>query len=95
MSEFKNSYNLVWIKNIQKFLNKFQKVSRKLQIDDNDSLILNPESQLPDLYLKTRMPIDRNKMFFMTDLKCKGSRKSKTYGKNQESNLFPLYFLLI
>ena len=90
MSELKMSQNLTCLKNIQNFLNKFKKGSRKIDVDESHSVIINQESQLPDLYLKTRTPIDRNKMFFKTDDKKKACSKSKTYLKKQESNLFPM-----
>jgi hypothetical protein len=56
------------ISNIQKFLNKYKKINSEkatqLEIDERDEDVYSKDSILPDVYLKTRTPIDRNKMYF-------------------------------
>jgi hypothetical protein len=76
------------ISNIQKFLNKYTKIypekATQLEIDERDEDVYSKESILPDVYLKTRTPIDRNKMYFSRE----NTRKRKTIrgkGKHEKS----------
>ena len=67
--------------NIQLYLNKYrntQPLTTNMEFLKNKS-VFSPESQLPDLYLKTRVPFDKNQCFIQTATK-------KTV-----PNLFPRY----
>jgi hypothetical protein len=70
------------ISNIQKFLNKYKKISSEkvpqLEIDEKDQEVYSSDSVLPDIYLKTRTPIDRNKMYiFWEDRNRRKSNRGK------------------
>jgi hypothetical protein len=72
------------ISNIQKFLNKFKKSQSTSLISpqiksDLEVYSSSSEAFLPDLFLKTRTPIDRNKMFIYWEEKKK-YRKGKGEG---------------
>jgi len=84
----------IYLLNIQKFLNHFHKSKdfRKMaQPFLSESQLFVNESQLPDLWLKTRTPFDKNIAF-----KCYGKRGSKTFQRwkirNYNVHIKPNYF---
>ncbi len=80
------------IKNIQSLLDKYKKSSEFslfLPGVSSDPQAFTCESQLPDMVLKTRTPIDRNRIFF-NEKKRKSANKVKAVKKRQESNYFPV-----
>ncbi len=67
--------------NIQLYLNKYRKmqpVTTNMEFLNNKS-VFSAESQLPDLYLKTRVPFDKNQCFFQNST------------KKTQPNMFPRY----
>jgi hypothetical protein len=90
MSHFKKNNNKIIINNIQNFLSKFQKVSELDLYYESIKDALTKECQLPDLYIKTRTPFDRNKIFVWNENKKKETYKYKINSKKQESNYFPM-----
>ncbi len=95
MSHFKKNDKKLITNNIQNFLNKYKKVSDLDMHFESTIDALTKDSQLPDLYLKTRRPFDRNKIFVLHETKKHSHYKQKSNTKKQESNYFPLYFILI
>jgi hypothetical protein len=84
----------IYLINIQKFLNFFQKSKEFHKMSDSfktEPRIFINESQLPDLWLKTRTPFDKNIAF-----KYYGKRGSSSFQKwkmkNSNVNLKPNYF---
>ncbi len=75
------------LNNIQKFLNSFSKSLNYLFFPPEfmrEPLVFNSEPQLPDLWLKTRVPIDRNEMYvFKADNQNLKYKKKSNDAKNK------------
>ena len=69
------------LNNLQIFLNKYRRTEPvNLNIDFlKNKDVFTAEKQLPDLYLKTRVPFDKNQCFYYP------------YAKKQQPNMFPRY----
>jgi hypothetical protein len=91
------------ISNIQNFLNSFKKSLDYsyfgIDIFTNNLVFVN-ECQLPDMWIKTRKPIDRNDMYVIYDNDEKRNKRvlDKSRGRAKAiltPVLFPRYFEII
>jgi hypothetical protein len=90
----KDSTKNIYLINIQNFLNNFHKTkdfSKMCEGITSESPIFEKESQLPDLWLKTRTPFDKNIAFkYLGKRGSKSGLRLKTRGQN--INIRPNYF---
>lgn len=83
------------ISNIQNFLNCFKKSTDyslfSLEFIANNRVFAS-DCQLPDMWLKTRTPIDRNEMYYQGKKKMLSLRNNGNHSKSHSKLITPLYF---
>lgn len=91
----RDSTKNIYLINIQKFLNHFYKTkdySKMCEGITSNSPIFVSESQLPDIWLKTRTPFDKNIAFkyFGKRVPKSGQRTKSGFISKLKPNYFPM-----